>query len=275
MMCRERLCLHDKGHGQHVDMDHSPSLAEIWSRRHDGVSRVLQSNVDAVIAQVHSVASVCKCLCWVATWVWTIGSAMCSAHQLMNCNLGYRWMHMLQLTASNMGWSATFCGVGLLWWMAITTCRSRSHSAMMQHIQPSYRFVFTSSCEMPNHNTRLVTNMSWADKSQHCMELTSHKSALSWKITTLSWADKSQHCNELTSHNTALQHHIELSCQFTTLHWANKSQHGFELTNHNTELGWQRAALNELKSASQVHIVCHKFTSAIVCRCMHGSLLCP
>jgi len=52
--------LHDKGHGQHVDTDHPPSLAEIWSRRHDDdVSRVLQNNVDAVIAQVSSVASLC------------------------------------------------------------------------------------------------------------------------------------------------------------------------------------------------------------------------
>ncbi len=57
MMCRKRLCL--QGKDQHVDMDHPPSLVEIWTRRHDDESRVLQSNVDAVVAQVSSVASLC------------------------------------------------------------------------------------------------------------------------------------------------------------------------------------------------------------------------
>jgi len=56
MMCRERLSLH--GTGQPIDRDHPPNLPEIWSRRHNDVPALLQSNVDAVIAQVSSVTNV-------------------------------------------------------------------------------------------------------------------------------------------------------------------------------------------------------------------------
>ena len=59
MLCRERLSLH--GTDQHIDRDHPPNLPHIWSRRHNDVPRVLQSNVDAVIAQVSSVTNILCC----------------------------------------------------------------------------------------------------------------------------------------------------------------------------------------------------------------------
>ncbi len=50
LLRRERLSL--RGTHQPIDMQTAPNLPDIWSRRSRGVSTVLQSNVDAVIAQV-------------------------------------------------------------------------------------------------------------------------------------------------------------------------------------------------------------------------------
>ena len=50
LLRRERLSL--RGTHQPIDMRIAPNLPDIWSRRSRGVSTVLQSNVDAVIAQV-------------------------------------------------------------------------------------------------------------------------------------------------------------------------------------------------------------------------------
>ena len=56
MLCRERLSLH--GTDQPVDRNRPPNLPDIWSRRDNDVPRVLQSNVDAVVAQVTSVTNI-------------------------------------------------------------------------------------------------------------------------------------------------------------------------------------------------------------------------
>lgn len=56
MLRKERLSL--RGTGQPIDRDHPPNLPQIWSRRHNDVPALLQSNVDAVIAQVSSVTNV-------------------------------------------------------------------------------------------------------------------------------------------------------------------------------------------------------------------------
>lgn len=57
MICRERLSL--RGTGQPVNWDRPPDIPDIWSRQYDGVSAVLQSNVDSVIAEVSSVGITC------------------------------------------------------------------------------------------------------------------------------------------------------------------------------------------------------------------------
>ncbi|KAL3141581.1 hypothetical protein ABBQ32_004824 [Trebouxia sp. C0010 RCD-2024] len=51
----ERLSLH--GIGQPIDWDHPPNLPEIWSRNHHNIPAVLQSSVDAVVAQVNAYAA--------------------------------------------------------------------------------------------------------------------------------------------------------------------------------------------------------------------------
>ncbi|KAL3141622.1 hypothetical protein ABBQ32_004859 [Trebouxia sp. C0010 RCD-2024] len=51
----ERLSLH--GISQPIDWDHPPNLPEIWSRNHRNIPAVLQSNVDAVVAQVNAYAA--------------------------------------------------------------------------------------------------------------------------------------------------------------------------------------------------------------------------
>ncbi len=50
-MCRERLCL--GGTAQPIDWNQPPNLPEIWTQRPTHTPAVLQSNVDAVIAQVY------------------------------------------------------------------------------------------------------------------------------------------------------------------------------------------------------------------------------
>ena len=57
MVCRERLSLH--GTAQPIDWEHPPDIPAIWSRQCDGVSPLLQDNVDAVIAQVSFVGVTC------------------------------------------------------------------------------------------------------------------------------------------------------------------------------------------------------------------------
>ena len=104
---------------------------------------------------------------------------------------------MLQRMASITGWSAIFYGVGLLWWMAQIACRCRSRSAMMQHIQPSYRFVFTSSCEMTNHNTEL----SWS-LPLHCKSC-----AISPKVLPCTWVTAMSMTSEKLQPWETLRHH--------------------------------------------------------------------
>jgi len=52
---RERLSVH--GTHQPIDMETAPNLPDIWSRHSRDASTVLQSNVDAVIAQVYCVSN--------------------------------------------------------------------------------------------------------------------------------------------------------------------------------------------------------------------------
>ncbi len=54
-LCRESLSVH--GTHQAIDMETAPNLPDIWSRQARDVSAVLQSNVDAVIAQVCCVSN--------------------------------------------------------------------------------------------------------------------------------------------------------------------------------------------------------------------------
>lgn len=55
LLRRQRLSL--PGTHQPIHMQTAPNLPDIWSRRSRGVSTVLQSNVDAVIAQVNGYAA--------------------------------------------------------------------------------------------------------------------------------------------------------------------------------------------------------------------------
>lgn len=48
-----------RGTGQLTDWDHPPNLPDIWCRRQDDVTAVLQNNVDGVIAQALSAAHPC------------------------------------------------------------------------------------------------------------------------------------------------------------------------------------------------------------------------